>query len=102
MLDNIFIRFGTNLYRQVVGIPVCTNCAPWLPIYSRFVMRETLRCLHSDDKQADIIDALNITSRYLVDILNINKVYFDNMASQMYPSELQLNKANTSDTEAVF
>ena len=36
------------------------------------------------------------------DILNINNVYFDNMVSQIYHSELQLNKANTSDTEAAF
>ena len=56
----------------------------------------------SDDKQADIIDTLNPTSRYLDDILNINKVNNDNMVSQIYPSELQLNKANTSDTEAAF
>ena len=42
------------------------------------------------------------TSRYLDAILNINYVNFDNMVSQMYPSELQLNKANTSDTEAAF
>ena len=32
-------------------------------------------------------------------ILNINNVYFDNMVSQIYPSELQLNKANTTDTD---
>ena len=56
----------------------------------------------SDDKQADVIDAFNTTSRYLDDILNINNVYFDNMVSQIYPSELQLNKANASDTEAAF
>ena len=56
----------------------------------------------SDDKQADAIDAFNTTSRYLDDILNINNVYFDNMVSQIYPSELQLNKANHSDTEAAF
>ena len=56
----------------------------------------------SDDKQADVIDAFNTTSRYLDDILNINNVYFDNMVSQIYSSELQLNKANTSDTEAAF
>ena len=57
----------------------------------------------SDDKQADVIDAaINSTSRYLDDILNINNVYFDNMVSQIYPSELQLNKANTSDAEAAF
>ena len=56
----------------------------------------------SDDKQTDIIDALNTTSRYLGDILNIDNVYFDNIISQIYPSELQLNKANTFDTEAAF
>ena len=27
---------------------------------------------------------------------------FDNMVSQIYPSELHLNKANTSDTKAAF
>ena len=57
----------------------------------------------SDDKQADVIDAFNTTSRYLDDILKINNsVYFDNMVSQIYPSELLLNKANTYDTEAAF
>ena len=45
----------------------------------------------SDDKQADIIDDFNTTSIYLDFILNINNVYFDNMISQIYPSELQLN-----------
>ena len=56
----------------------------------------------SDDEQADVIDAFNTTSRYLDDILNINNVYFDNMVSQIYHSELKLNKANASDTEAAF
>ena len=56
----------------------------------------------SDDKQADIIDAFNTPSPYLDDILNINNAYFDNMVSQIYPSELQLYKINITDTEAVF
>ena len=56
----------------------------------------------SDDKQADVIDAFNTTSRYLDDILNIDNVYFDIMVSHIYPSELQLNNANTSDIEAAF
>ena len=58
--------------------------------------------MYLSDEQADVIDAFNTTSRYFDDILNINYVYFDNMVSQIYPSELQLNKANTSDTEAAF
>ena len=28
LLDNIFIRFGSKLYKQIVGIPMGTNCAP--------------------------------------------------------------------------
>ena len=56
----------------------------------------------SDDKLADIIDALDTTSRYLDGILNINNVYFDNIVSQIYLTELQINKTNTSDTEAAF
>ena len=56
----------------------------------------------SGDKQADIIMAFNTTSRYLDDILNINIIYFDNIVCQINPSQLQLNKANTSDTEAAF
>ena len=55
----------------------------------------------SDDKQADVIDAFNTTSRYLDDILNINNVYFDNMVSQIYPSELQL-KETKSATMNIF
>ena len=42
LLDNILIRSGTKLYRQVVGIPVGTNCAPLVADYSCFVMRGNL------------------------------------------------------------
>ena len=102
LLDTIFIRFGTKLYRQVVGIPMTTNCAPLVADLFLFCYERDFMMSLSDDKQADVIDAFNTTSRYLDDIVNINNVYFDNMVSQIYPSELQLNKANTSDTEAAF
>ena len=102
LLDNIFIRFGTKLYRQVVGIPMGTNCAPLVADLLLLCYERDFMMSLSDDKQADVIDAFNTTSRYLDDILNINNVYFENMVSQIYPSELQLNKANTSDTEAAF
>ena len=102
MLDNIFIRFGTKLYRQVVGIPMGTNCAPLVADLFLFCYERDFMMSLSDDKQADVIDAFNTTSIYLNDILNINNVYFDNMISQIYPSELKLNKVNASDTEAAF
>ena len=46
--------------------------------------------------------SFNSTSRYLDDLLNIDNPYFEGVVNQIYPSELQLNKANTSDTEAPF
>ena len=57
LLDNIYIRFGTKLYRQIVGIPI---------------------------------------------YINIDNPYFEGMVNRIYPPELQLNKANTADTEAPF
>ena len=56
----------------------------------------------SDVKQAEIIEAFKSTSRYLDDLLNIDSPYFEGMVNRIYPPELQLNKANTSDTEAPF
>ena len=44
----------------------------------------------------------NSTSRYLDDLLNIVNIYFDQMVGRIYPTELQLNRANSSDTEAPF
>ena len=40
LLDNIFIRFGTKLYRHTIGIPMGTNCAPLVADLFLFVMRE--------------------------------------------------------------
>ena len=56
----------------------------------------------SNDNQADIIKAFNSTSRYLDDFLNIDNFYFEGIVNQIYPPELQLNKANISVTEAPF
>ena len=100
--DNVFIRFGFKLYRQVVGIPMGTYCAPLVADLFLFCYERDFMMPLSGDKQVDIIDAFNTASRYLDVILNINNVYFDNMVCQIYPSELQPNKANTSDTKAAF
>ena len=56
----------------------------------------------SRENQADIIEAFNSTSRYLDDLLNIDNIYFDRMVDRIYPTELQLNRANSADTEAPF
>ena len=56
----------------------------------------------SDNNRTDIIEAFNSNSRYLDGLLNIDNPYFEQMVGQIYPAELQLKKANSSDTEAPF
>ena len=102
LLDNIFIRFGTKLYRQTIGIPMGTNCAPLVADLFLFCYERDFMKSLSRENQADIIEAFNSTSRYLDDLLNINNIYFDQMVDLIYPTELQLNRANSSDIEAPF
>ena len=65
LLDNIFIRFGTKLYRKLsswdsYGHLLCSQGCRFIPVcYERDLMMSL-----SDDKQADSIDDFNTTSRY--------------------------------------
>ena len=102
LLYNIFIRFISKVYRQIVGIPMGTNCAPLVADLILFYYESDFILSLSDNNQTDIIEAFNSTSRYLDDLFNIDNPYFEQMAGQIYPTELQLNKANSSDTEAPF
>ena len=54
------------------------------------------------EKLYDMIGAFNSASRYLDYLLNIDNIYFKQMVHRIYPAELQLNKANASDTYAAF
>ena len=99
-MDTIFIRFGSKLYRQIVGIPMGTNCAPLVEDLFLFCYERDIMLSLSDNNQTDIIEAFNSISRYLDDLLNIDNPYFEQMVGQIYPTELQLSKANSSDTEA--
>ena len=98
LFDDIFIRFGLKLYRQIVSIPICTIYAPLVADLVLFCYERDFMLSLSDNSQTDIIEAFNSISSYLVDLLNIDNPYF----SQIYPTELQLNKAKYSDSEAPF
>ena len=79
-----------------------TICAPLVADLFLFCYERDFILSLSDNNQTFIIEAFNSTSRYLDDLLNIYNPYFEQMVGQIYPTELQLNKANSSDTEAPF
>ena len=89
LLDNIYIRFGSKLYRQIVGIPMDTNSAPLVADLFLFCHQRDFILSLSEATQSDVIEAFNSTSRYLDDLINIDNNFFDSMVNRIYPSELQ-------------
>ena len=79
-----------------------TNCAPLVADLFLFYYERDFMMSLSVENQSEIIEAFSSTSRYSDDLLNIDNTYFDGLISQIYPAKLQLNKANSSDTEAAF
>ena len=102
LLDNIYIRFGSKFYRQIVVISMGTNCAPLVADLFLFCYEKDPMLSVSDDNQSEVIEAFNSTSRYLDDLLNIDNNLFGSMVNHIYPSELQSNKANVLGTEVSF
>ena len=84
LLYNIYIRFGNKLYRQIVAIPMGSNCAPLVSDLFLFCYEREFMMFLSADKDTEIIEAFNSTSRYLDDLLNIDNTYFDGMVKQIY------------------
>ena len=62
-LDNIFIRFGSKLYRQIVGIPIGTNCAPLVADLFCYERDFKLSLSNNNQTQSDIFEAFNSISR---------------------------------------
>ena len=72
-----------------------TNCAPLVADLFLYCYERDFMDSLNPDNEAGIIEAFNSTSMYL---LNIDNPYFEGMVNQIYPPELQLNKATTTDT----
>ena len=79
-----------------------TNSAPLVADLFLFCYERDFTMSLSPENQAAIIEAFNSTSRYLDDLLSIDNIHFEQMFNRIYPAELQLNKANSFDTEAPF
>ena len=79
-----------------------TNCVPLVSHLFLFCYERNFMKSLSRKNRAAIVEVFNSTSRYLDDLLNIDNIYFEQMVDCIYPTERQLNKANSFDTEAPF
>ena len=63
-LDNIFIRFGSKLYRLIIGFPMGTNCALLVADLFLFCYERDFMLSLSDNGHTDFSEAFNSTPRY--------------------------------------
>ena len=97
LIDNIFVQFGGRLFRQVIGIPMGTNCAPlladlFLYSYENEFLDDMIRSGHRR-----LARSFNLCYRYIDDLIVFNNKKFLDYLKEIYPSQLTVEKANKSD-----
>ena len=102
LIDNIFVKFGGCLYRQVIGIPMGTNCAPvladlFLYSYESEFLDNMIRGGHRK-----LARSFNLCYQYIDDLIVFNNKKFGDYVNEIYPSQLTVEKANTSDDLANY
>ena len=102
LMEDIYVQFEGMVYQQIVGIPMGTNCAPLIMDLVLFCYERDFMSYFHKSKWYDPLDMFNDTSRYLDDIFTIDNIEFEKHIPDIYSTELQLNKVNTSGKETSF
>lgn len=61
LIDNIYVNFNNTLYKQTVGIPMGTNCAPLIADLFLFCYEKDFMLSLNSDSDSKIIDSFNNT-----------------------------------------
>ena len=102
LVDNIHVRFGGQLFRQMVGIPMGTNCAPLLDdllLYS--CENEFLDKLIKESKRK-LARKFNLSYHYIHDLISFNNKRFKEFISDIYPKELTIFETMESTSVASY
>ena len=103
IINNSFIKFNGKIYKQVVGIPMGTSCAPYLAnLFLYMYEKAFIEKLITNNKMKEAGLLKNIF-RYQDDLVVFNdKGYFDTVLNEIYPSELTLKNINTSTRKSNY
>ena len=89
LLDNIYVRFGNTVYRQIVGIPMGTNCAPLIAdLFLYCYESQFMAKIQKYPSKQDLVDQFNNTFRYLDDVLALNNPDFQKIAKKIITKNL--------------
>ena len=102
LVDNIYIRFGGQLFRQMVGLPMGTNCAPLLAdLFLYSYENEFLDKLIKEDKRK-LARRFSLSYRYIDDLISFNNKRFKEFISDIYPKELTISETTESTSVASY
>ena len=102
LVDNIYVRFGGQLFRQMVGIPMGTNCAPLLAdLFLYSYENEFLDKLTKEGKRK-LARKFNLSYRYIDDLISFNNKRFKEFISDIYPKELTISETTESTSVASY
>ena len=102
LVDNIYVKFGGQHFRQIVGIPMRTNCAPLLAdmfLYS--YENEFLDKLIKESKRK-LARKFNLSYHYIDDLIFFNNTRFKELISDIYPKELTISEITESTSIASY
>lgn len=91
LIDNIYVFCGDCLFRQVIGIPMGTDCAPFLANLYLYSYEHQWLTKKYEEKDFESLKKFNFCFRYLDDLLCINNdQLMDSVMQDIYPKELEL------------
>ena len=97
LVDDIYVRFGGQLFRQMVGIPMGTNCAPILADLFLYSYKNEFL-----DKLIKLARRFNLSYRYIDDPISFNNKRFKEFISDIYPKELTISETTESTSVASY
>ena len=92
LIDNIFVEFGRQIFQQIIGIPMGTNCAPLLAdLFLYSYEAEFVQNLLQAGKKY-VAQQFNFAYRYRDDVLPLKNTKFAEYLEFIYPRELETNE----------
>ena len=102
LVDNIYVGFGGQLFRQMVGISMGTNCAPLLAdLFLCSYENEFLDKLIKEGKRK-LARKFNLSYRYIDDLISFNNKRFKEFISDFYPKEITISETTESTSVASY
>ena len=103
LIDNTFVVVGDKVFQQKIGIPMGTDCAPFLADLFLFVYE--FRCMYKmlKARKFEVLNHFRHCCRYIDDLLGVNNdSFFEKYKKSIYPPELDLTTEDKNGKKVHF